>query len=103
MSEKIKLELRYWDDGGVVWTKGQHTVEDFCDTAHRVFGDIDIPPGSVRNAYARLCGVFEDGAFAGHYLDYPVEPKRGAFLITYTEEFECADDVFDEYGLWCGG
>lgn len=100
----IKLELRHWDDGAVIWTKGHHAVEEFCDAAGRAYEDtVDILPGSVRQDYARLCGVFEDGKFLGHYLEYPVQPKRGAFPITYTEGFDCKDETFDQWGVWCGG
>lgn len=100
---KLQFELRYWGDGGVVWSKGHHAPEEFCRRAAPAFeGDMNIIPSQVHHGYARFCGVFEGGKYLGHYLDYPVEQKRGSFPITYTEDFECSEDAYDSWGVFCG-
>lgn len=95
MSGKIVLDLMGWDDGQLLYTKGHHDPAEFCEVATRVYGGTLISTTDVYQTYARWCGVFEDGKHRGNYLDYPVKPGRGAFPITYAEEFYCPE--LDDY------
>lgn len=80
-----------WDiqtlDGEVIFSPGTFTQVEFAAQCLDHDDGYEVLPADVSYCHARWIPVWEDGEFAGHYLDYPVKPSRGAFPITFAERF----------------
>ena len=86
------FDYQIYDDGSAIFfAKGEYSEGEFCNAAQNAYGGTEVDPRDVHHGYARWCGMFEDGRYIGRYLDYPVKPKRGAFMITYATRFHCPD------------
>lgn len=80
-----------WDiqvlGGEVIFTPGTFNQDAFAAQCLKHDDGYEVQPRDVSYSIARWIPVWENGEYAGHYLDYPVAPKRGAFPITFAETF----------------
>lgn len=86
-------DIRYIRDTGMIFTPGRRTPEEFVAACLKHNDGYEVQPNRVKHCYARWIPVWEHGEFVGHYLDYPVSQKRGAFLITIADCIELEEPV----------
>lgn len=95
MTKKIAFDLQYYEDWRCVYVNDWRAPEDFRAQAAEIFPGMVVAVGSVHMCFARWTPYWDwengNGEYGGQYLAYPVKPGRGAFEITYSENFTCEE------------